>query len=190
MDSALNVLSNTSFKGARLQDVAAESKVSRGAIYWNFKNKVDLYDQVLRRAFDMRIKELYLVLEQDGSAIENITKVVGILLGKSVLTNHKSALLYNGLVLEHPESLKGIINRVDKLFAGLLKKHEEVLFRGIECGELKANLNVKMETRALYNFLWGYYTNKVRFFSGFNADEIKEYVLENFVLTLKRTSKN
>ena len=185
IESALNILCKTSYKGARLHDVAQEVGLSRGAIYWNFKNKLDLYDQILKESFDVAMLELFIILDDKGSVIETIKKVVDYLLGERVDINHKSALLYNGLTLEKPKGLELTILRVDRLFATLMLKHNAKLNEGIKSGELKSDFDSKLETIALYNFLWGYFTNKDRFFSNYSSMEFKAYVFQKFVMPLK-----
>jgi TetR/AcrR family acrAB operon transcriptional repressor len=186
IESALNILSKTSYKGARLSDVAKEVGLSRGAIYWNFKNKLDLYDQVFKESFDVAMVELFKILDSEGSGIEIFTKVVDYLLGKRVVIHHKSALLFNGLNLEKPDGLEEIISRVDRLFSTLMVKHNNKLNMGIESGELKACCDSRFETIALYNFLWGYFTNKTRFFSNYSSMEVRNYVIEKFIIPLKK----
>ncbi len=184
--SALDVLCKTSYKGAKLQDVADEVGLSRGAIYWNFKNKFDLYDKVFKESFDVSMKEIFDIFDNDDSVINTITVLINYLLVERLHINHKSALLYNGLMLEQPEGLQPIITRVDKLFTELFNRHHSLLKKGIESGELKNNLDTMLETRALYNFIWGYYTNKERFFSNQDPKKFKNYVLQKFVIQLKK----
>ncbi|SHE71607.1 transcriptional regulator, TetR family [Mariniphaga anaerophila] len=184
INSALNVLCKTSYKGAKLQDVANEVGLSRGAIYWNFKNKFDLYDQVLKESFDTGMHDIYAILDSNEPVVNTIKKVINYLLDDRFNINYKSALLYNGLVIEHPEEMQPIITRVDKLFNELFKRHNALLKRGIQTGELKSDINTELEARVMYNFIWGYYTNKIRFFSKQNRMEIKDYVYKKFVLQL------
>lgn len=185
INTALNIICERSYKGVRLQDIADEVGLSRGAIYWNFKNKLDLYDQVVKEAFGDRMRELYQILEQDIDVISIITQVVEYLLGERLDMNCKSAKLYNGLMLEQPEGLKPIIARVDRLFETLFAKHSLVLSRGIKTNELRHDCDINFETRALYNFIWGYFTTRDRFFALYTPEELKDYIINKFILSLK-----
>lgn len=49
MQAALEVLSEDTFAGARVQDVAARAGVALGTIYNHFENKEDLANEVFRR---------------------------------------------------------------------------------------------------------------------------------------------
>ncbi|HET9591040.1 MAG TPA: TetR family transcriptional regulator [Anaerolineales bacterium] len=47
MKAALTVFSAKGYAAATLDDVAAAAKVTRGAIYWHFKGKADLYNTLV-----------------------------------------------------------------------------------------------------------------------------------------------
>ena len=47
LKAALSVFSTKGFSAATLDDVAAAAKVTRGAIYWHFKSKADLYNTLV-----------------------------------------------------------------------------------------------------------------------------------------------
>ncbi|MGZ9164459.1 MAG: TetR family transcriptional regulator, partial [Anaerolineales bacterium] len=44
LKTALSVFSAKGYAAATLDDVATAAKVTRGAIYWHFKSKADLYN--------------------------------------------------------------------------------------------------------------------------------------------------
>ncbi|QZT38797.1 TetR/AcrR family transcriptional regulator [Halosquirtibacter xylanolyticus] len=181
--SALDVLCRTSYKGAKLQDVANEVGLSRGAIYWNFKNKIDLYDQVLTHFFEIDSFK-HLLNDRALPVVETITNVVHLLLIDEVETNHKSALMYNALVVEKPLEIQPIIDRVDNAFKKMFDSHKALLRHGMATGELRSNINVELETRSFYSFIWGYYTSKDRFFDGQNKEDVCSFVMDKFVLQL------
>jgi len=43
LDAALSVLVQNGYEGSRMDDVVQESKLSKGAIYWYYKSKKDMY---------------------------------------------------------------------------------------------------------------------------------------------------
>lgn len=47
LKAALKVFSNKGYAAATLDDVAAAARVTRGAIYWHFKSKADLYNTLI-----------------------------------------------------------------------------------------------------------------------------------------------
>ncbi|GAB4184510.1 MAG: TetR family transcriptional regulator [Calditrichia bacterium] len=55
MQIALRMFADKGFSTCRLEDIAHAAGVTRGAIYWHFKNKTDLFMQI----FTEKIKELF-----------------------------------------------------------------------------------------------------------------------------------
>ena len=47
--AAIRVFAEKGFSGASLSDIAGEAGVTRGAIYWHFKNKEMLFEELLQR---------------------------------------------------------------------------------------------------------------------------------------------
>ncbi|HRY16568.1 MAG TPA: TetR family transcriptional regulator [Candidatus Competibacteraceae bacterium] len=52
LDAAEQVFQHQGVSRTSLNQVATEAGVTRGAIYWHFRNKADLYDAMIRRVFD------------------------------------------------------------------------------------------------------------------------------------------
>lgn len=48
LDAALTVFSAKGYASTTLEDIAKEAETTRGAIYWHFKNKADLYNALFR----------------------------------------------------------------------------------------------------------------------------------------------
>ncbi|HPF59179.1 MAG TPA: TetR family transcriptional regulator [Candidatus Competibacteraceae bacterium] len=52
LDAAEQVFQRQGVSRTSLTHIAAEAGVTRGAIYWHFRNKADLYDAMIRRVLD------------------------------------------------------------------------------------------------------------------------------------------
>jgi TetR/AcrR family acrAB operon transcriptional repressor len=52
LDAAERVFQERGVSHTSLSEIASEAGVTRGAIYWHFENKVDLYDAMIQRVFD------------------------------------------------------------------------------------------------------------------------------------------
>lgn len=53
LDAAEQVFQRQGVSHTSLSYIATEAGVTRGAIYWHFRNKADLYDAMIRRVFDL-----------------------------------------------------------------------------------------------------------------------------------------
>jgi len=49
IDAAENVFHERGVANASLEEIAAEARVTRGAIYWHFKDKAELFDAMMQR---------------------------------------------------------------------------------------------------------------------------------------------
>ena len=49
LDAAIKVFSRSGFEKARMDDIAEESGLSKGTLYWYFKNKDEIISNVLER---------------------------------------------------------------------------------------------------------------------------------------------
>lgn len=61
LDAAEVVFQRNGVSRTSLADIASEAHVTRGAIYWHFEHKVDLYDAMIQRIiapFEQRLEEL------------------------------------------------------------------------------------------------------------------------------------
>lgn len=73
LKAALSVFSRMGYASSTLEDVASEANVTRGAIYWHFNNKVDLYDQLLE-SYAGRSQEIIQAAIAKGGNFEAILR--------------------------------------------------------------------------------------------------------------------
>ena len=83
LDAAQAVFSEKGVAGASLTDVALAASLSRGAIYWHFKGKADLFDAMMQRVtlpFE-QAWEQQLAFGSDGMAVlKGVTTVLQMVL--------------------------------------------------------------------------------------------------------------
>jgi TetR/AcrR family acrAB operon transcriptional repressor len=73
--TALSVFSTKGYAAATLEDVAKAAKVTRGAIYWHFKSKADLYNtlvQVFSARGDLVVQQ---ALSEGGTLVEILRRI-------------------------------------------------------------------------------------------------------------------
>ncbi|WP_437312663.1 TetR family transcriptional regulator [Sorangium sp. So ce385] len=76
LDAALLVFSRKGYAAATLQDVAAEAGLTRGAVYWHFKGKVELYAALVGERF-ARANEVFAeALSPSYSPLESIERLL------------------------------------------------------------------------------------------------------------------
>jgi len=75
LKTALSVFSVKGYAAATLDDVAKAAKVTRGAIYWHFNSKADLYNTLVQEASARGAAVLQQAIAEGGTLIEILRRV-------------------------------------------------------------------------------------------------------------------
>lgn len=77
LDSALREFSQKGYHRAILDEIAAGAAVSKGAVYWHFENKGELFLAVIRQEVSRLIEHLKVVARGgDGSVVARLRAVI------------------------------------------------------------------------------------------------------------------
>ncbi len=76
LDAALVVFSRQGYEITRLEDIAQEAKVTRGAIYHHFGGKVELYNALVAERFARANQVWSDALTQSGTPLEVIRRLI------------------------------------------------------------------------------------------------------------------
>lgn len=72
LDAAMNVFSRAGFHQARMDDIAQESGLSKGALYLYYKSKDAIIEALLRRFGGMEMRGIRATLQKGGTATERL----------------------------------------------------------------------------------------------------------------------
>ena len=75
LKTALSVFSAKGYSAATLDDVAEAAKMTRGAIYWHFKSKADLYNILIQEVSARGAAVVQQAVAEGGSLIEILRRV-------------------------------------------------------------------------------------------------------------------
>lgn len=75
LDAATRVFARLGFHQARMEDIAEESRLSKGTLYLYFKSKDDLIAALLRRIFGRELHEVRAMLTVDAPARDRILQI-------------------------------------------------------------------------------------------------------------------
>jgi len=75
LKAALSVFSAKGYAAARLDDVAKTAQVTRGAIYWHFKGKADLYNTLLEELSARGTSVVQQAVSEGGTLLEILRRV-------------------------------------------------------------------------------------------------------------------
>lgn len=124
LDAAIKVFTRLGYANTRLEDVAVQAGVTRGAIYHHFGGKVELYTALTQERFD--------------SAMQGVTQIMQD--GLSTRTTIERLIVYSLELLEN-----------DALYRAV---QELSFFKTAYAPELEALMEVKSENiKKLFNYL-------------------------------------
>ncbi|HEX5839815.1 MAG TPA: TetR family transcriptional regulator [Anaerolineales bacterium] len=75
LKAALTVFSNKGYAAATLDDVAKVAKVTRGAIYWHFKSKADLYNTLTEELSARGADLVQQAVAEGGSLLDILRRI-------------------------------------------------------------------------------------------------------------------
>ena len=76
LKAGLKVFSEKGFAATRLEDIAKEAGVTRGAIYWHFNNKLNLFCELFVTSIEILFADAHEILLSDLAPDEKICKLL------------------------------------------------------------------------------------------------------------------
>lgn len=153
LKKALAVFSKKGYAATTLQDIAQEAEVTRGAIYWHFGSKAELYNTLIREYADRGNAIVQLAASEGGTLIDILRRVFIRQLQaveddrelRAIMELH---LFKTGLV---PELEEGRQQQIAS-GVGLTEMLAGIMGQGVELGLLRADIDPKEMARAYLAF--------------------------------------
>ena len=157
LDAAQQVFHAQGVSRTSLEDVAQAADVTRGAIYWHFKNKEDLFN-----AMSQRVRQpLEAMVQASGDAAETdplgqLRSFLVFVLQETAL-NPQSRTVFDILFLkcEFVDANGPIRARRQQEFTNALENFERTITNAIARCQLPGNLDVPLACRALHAMMRG-----------------------------------
>lgn len=161
LDAAEHVFQTHGVSRASLAEVAKAAGVSRGAIYWHFDNKIDLFQAMLER--------LHLPLEELARASENEDEPnpLGcirelLIIGLTRLANEPKARRTQDILryrCEYTGELLGLRERMQALSIEIDQRIAKALSNAVSKGQLPADLDCPRAAMCLHAYVEGIEAN-------------------------------
>lgn len=149
---ALREIVKNGFENITLEKIAAKAGVTRGAIYWHFKNKEDLLDSIIRVKDLESLEILKNIFVSKRPVLERLYDLA---LGNFPnITNRKEAVHYTRLKTDfYIYYHKHGDNR--KLGKTFVKYTSFLLKEGKQEGKIKKNINTDEAAHLIYSLIGG-----------------------------------
>lgn len=189
LDAAEDVFQKQGVANTTLNDIARQAGVTRGAIYWHFDNKLDLFKQMYNR-FHLPIQAL---AEQSASAAESdplgsYRSLLVLLFRQTVRDPHQRKVLDILLLrCEQTEAMGEIVELQTRYYLEAVARTQKTLENAIRRKQLPSTLDTRRASVLLHATIRGLLTNWLLAPEAFKLDEDAEILVDAALDTLRHT---
>ncbi|CBJ80742.1 transcriptional repressor for multidrug efflux pump (TetR/AcrR family) [Xenorhabdus bovienii str. Jollieti] len=187
IEAAIKVFSERGVSATSLSDIAIAASVTRGAIYWHFKNKIDLISAVCKM-HENKIDELekeYQAKYPNNPLLALRSLLIFLL--KMMIDDSRNRLLME--IFFHKCEFVGEMLLLAEKLRGLCisdyKKIENILEACIQSGELPHDLDLRRSAIMLKALVTGVLENWSFAPDSFNLKEQSTHLVDSLIDTLK-----
>ena len=179
LDAAEQVFYERGVSHTSLADIAKAAAVTRGAIYWHFKNKSDVFDAMCDRVH--LPMEAMLEENADPRVVDPLGQFIkgGVFVLKQAVNDPRCRkvfdIIFNKCEFVDQDDPILIRQRESKLRAML--RIEQILKNAITCGQLPENLNIRLACLMVHSSFSGMLADWFFAPQSFNLAEDAEYLL-------------
>jgi AcrR family transcriptional regulator len=146
IDTAYKVFLKKGFAATKLSDIADEIKMTRGVIYWHFKNKTDLFVCLLNDVLDEAMSYNVEIFKSNESLPNKLKKLL--------MTDGTGSRLFELLKSFHPASIH-LDRKSRQEAAQAIKPKIQAVFNSFvdflsneqKAGNIKKNIDIQMFAR-------------------------------------------
>ncbi len=141
LDAALKVLIRSGYERARMDDVVKEAGMSKGAIYWYYKSKKDLYLDLVNYWVLRYSVILNHLVEEEAPAPQQLKELFSYFINQyeSDPNPFKALSEFWSMGQKDPDFRK----KLEKVYSSFLELIERIVEMGVAAGEFK-NLDVRI----------------------------------------------
>ncbi|MCU4676630.1 TetR family transcriptional regulator [Catenovulum sp. 2E275] len=189
LDAAEEVFYTKGYAQTTLMDVANHCGMTRGAIYWHFKNKVDLFEAMVDRVrtpLDALAEE-----PADENEADPLKKMreFSIQFLKDVCHDEQRRRVFT--ILFHRFETNGEVSELDQrqqtAFCECTDRIERGLKNAVNKGQLPQDLDTKKAALIKHGYFGGLMTNWLFMPDLFDLDSMAESIVDNYIFMLKNS---
>ena len=185
LDAALNVIVKNGYHQSRMDDIVSTSGLSKGAIYWYYKSKKDVYLDLVNHWVNRYSNSLMELPQKDTSSSKQLKNMFNIFFEQfeNDPVVFKALLEFWSLAGRDDDFNK----KLEKVTHNFIQYLETIIQKGVKSGELK-NVNPKITAMSIMVVIEG-----ISWFTLFkkNGVSAKEYTdtVSEFILSglIKKT---
>ncbi len=142
VESAVELFETNGYQATRIEDVAEKAGLTRGAVYWHFKTKVDLYEYILAM-FEKRLDKL---IEESSQQTESPMSrlrwlVVNMITGQEILVGFRQMKMVAISNLKVIKTSNILQKKGEKTADKYMKVLGQIVGEGIAAGEIRDDVD-------------------------------------------------
>lgn len=189
LDAAERMFLEKGFSHTSLADIAKAAGMTRGAIYWHFKNKAELFEAMVERV-RLPVESLGDCCTEacDADPLGRLREFAVLLL-KETARNQRRRRVFTIIFhrFEFNEEAKAIELRQQAAFVDSMQRIEQSLRQAQEKEQLSAVLSVHKAAIAYQAYFTGLIANWLFFPGGFDLEKDAESMVDCFFDMLQNT---
>lgn len=186
MTHALELFADKGIAATSLVEIAAAAGVTRGAIYWHFKNKWDLFDAIWQHYSEpvCRLGQA----SHDEEEEDPLGKLIELL--KLILTNTERDLSFRRmLIMTMRETTiwgQEVPERIDEFIEDMHQRRVRTLCNAVSRGQLPADLDVQAGALMIKVMIEGVISNWLRRPDSFSLVDRADQVVDSILAVLRQ----
>ena len=161
LDAAEHVFSERGVSRTSLEDLAQAAGVTRGAIYWHFKDKSDLFAAMVNR---VTLPMEAMVARSSDETVEDplaSLKACAVTCLKRTATDPQCQRVFDVVThkCEYLGEMEGVMGRISSIQKGCVDRSEQAIRNAIKRGLLPAHVNPRLAAIGLDAMLFGLISN-------------------------------
>ena len=141
LDAALHVLVQNGYEQARMDDVVQSSNLSKGAIYWYYKSKKEMYLDLVNFWVKRYSVILNHIVEEEASPSRQLKDLFQFFIDQYEIDPQPFAALTEFWSMAQKDD--EFNTKLQKVYTHFLELIEDIIQRGVQSGEFK-KLDIRM----------------------------------------------
>ncbi|HEX4880004.1 MAG TPA: TetR family transcriptional regulator [Limnobacter sp.] len=187
LDTAEAVFSEKGVSRTTLNDIAKAANLTRGAIYWHFKNKADLFDAMLQRVILPMDEYIASPDTQTGAKPLAYLRDRALHVVRTLAMDQRTQRVFD-IVMHKAEMVDDMLPIRDRhleAIQGCLDTIEKDFQVAINTGELSTRINARQAAIGLHSLIDGLFANYVLSPELFDLMTQAEFTIDNYLEGLR-----
>jgi len=157
LDAGTRVFSRVGFEKATLEAIGKEAGLTRGAIYWHFKGKKDLFERILQREGARLDKLIESVLAENTSPFLKLRMLLDAVIDNFYDNETFRQFIELTWYKLNADQFERVMNSKTAFVQNFLNLMERLLGESLEGGEIKEGTDIRLASFHLSCLINGFY---------------------------------